>query len=98
MNTRIALIAVNEYGKRIGQSHHNARILDSVVLSIRIAREERKLSYNKLAVMFNLGKSTIQKICNYERRAQIPRGYKRVVQVLAEETRPTKEGNHPRKN
>ena len=79
---RIAIVAVNEDGYRIGQSHHNARISDYAVQCIRDAREERGLSYGKLASMFKLSKSTIQKLCNYERRAQIPRAYKKVTQYL----------------
>lgn len=81
---RIAIVAVNEDGYRIGQSHHNARISDYAVQCIRDAREERGLSYGKLASMFKLSKSTIQKLCNYERRAQIPRAYKKVTQYLCD--------------
>jgi ribosome-binding protein aMBF1 (putative translation factor) len=83
---RIAIVAVNEDGYRIGQSHHNARISDYAVQCIRDAREERGLSYGKLASMFKLSKSTIQKLCNYERRAQIPRAYKKVTQYLCDQT------------
>lgn len=82
---RIAIVAVNEDGYRIGQSHHNARISDYAVQCIRDAREERGLSYGKLASMFKLSKSTIQKLCNYERRAQIPRAYKKVTQYLCDQ-------------
>ena len=83
---RIAIVAVNEDGYRIGQSHHNARISDYAVQCIRDAREERGLSYGKLASMFKLSKSTIQKLCKYERRAQIPRAYKKVTQYLCDQT------------
>ena len=74
------IIAVNENGYRIGSSHHNARISDEVVEQIRDLHEEQGLGYRKLANMFGLTRSYVQKICNYERRAQTPLGYKTIRQ------------------
>ena len=72
------IVAVNELGYRIGMSHHNARIPDETIDKIRDLHEEEGVSYGKLAIMFNLHKSVIQKICNYERRAQTPDRYKTI--------------------
>ena len=64
---RIAIVAVNEDGYRIGQSHHNARISDYAVQCIRDAREERGLSYGKLASMF---KKVTQYLCDQAAEGQ----------------------------
>lgn len=72
------IIAVNEYGYRIGMSHHNAKIPEEVVEKIRDLHEDQGVGYRKLAQMFGLTKSCVQKICNYERRAQTPMGYKTI--------------------
>jgi DNA invertase Pin-like site-specific DNA recombinase len=70
-------VAVNEDGRRIGATHHNARIPDAVVARIRDLHEAHGYGYRRLAKMFNLNRSTVQKICNYERRGQIPAGWKK---------------------
>jgi hypothetical protein len=72
------VIAVNENGYRIGASHHNARIPDSVIDQIRDLHEEQEIGYRRLAKMFNLPRSCVQKICNYERRAQTPDRWKTI--------------------
>lgn len=72
------VIAVNEQGYRIGSSHHNAKIPDEIVDAIRDMHEDHGVGYRKLAVIFNLPRGTIQKICTYERRAQTPDRWKTV--------------------
>jgi DNA invertase Pin-like site-specific DNA recombinase len=72
------VIALNENGYRIGASHHNARIPDSVIDQIRDLHEEQEIGYRRLAKMFNLPRSCVQKICNYERRAQTPDRWKTI--------------------
>ena len=72
------LVAVNELGYRIGASHHNARIPDETIDQIRDMHEGQGISYDRLAVIFQLQKSCIQKICKYERRAQTPQRWKTV--------------------
>lgn len=75
---KTVIIAVNEQGYRIGSSHHNCRISDETVDRLRDLHEEELLGYRKLAKMFGLPRSVVQKICNYERRAQTPDRWKRV--------------------
>lgn len=72
------IVAVNEQGYRIGSSHHNCRLSDEVVDQIRDMHEDEGLGYRKIAKHFNLKRSTVQKICNYERRAQTPDRWKKV--------------------
>lgn len=76
---RIVIVTVNELGYRIGASHHNARIPQEVVDQLRDLHEDESIGYRRLAKMFNLSRSVVQKICNYERRAQTPDRWKRVV-------------------
>jgi predicted DNA-binding protein (UPF0251 family) len=64
-------VAVNEHGIRLGQYHHRAKLTDHEVELIRQLHEEG-LSYTQLAEKFDVGKSTIQDICTYRRRAQTP--------------------------
>lgn len=72
------VIALNDQGYRIGMSHHNAHIPDEIVDKIRDLHEDDGIGYGTLAKMFNLKKSCVQKICNYERRAQTPYAYKTI--------------------
>ena len=73
----VIVIALNESGRRIGETHHNAWISDEIVDRIR-DRHEDGLGYVALAREFNLSKNTVRKICTYERRAQTPARYVRV--------------------
>ncbi len=72
------IVAVNEQGYRIGSSHHNCRLSDEIVDQIRDMHEDLGIGYRKIAKHFNLKRSTVQKICNYERRAQTPDRWKKV--------------------
>jgi ribosome-binding protein aMBF1 (putative translation factor) len=79
LKRRVVIIALNDQGKRIGETHHNARITDVVVDRIRDRHEDDGLGYKALAAEFNLSVNTIRKICTYERRAQTPERWKRVI-------------------
>jgi len=78
------VVAVNENGYRIGSSHHNARISDDVVDKIRDLHEDEAIGYRRLAKMFNLTRSCVQKICNYERRAQTPDKWKTIREKVSD--------------
>ena len=75
---RTVIVALNESGRRIGATHHNATISDAVVDQIRDRHENDGLGYVALAREFNLSKNTVRKICTYERRAQTPARYIRM--------------------
>lgn len=76
---RVVILAFNDQGKRIGELHHNATIPDTIVDAIRDRHEDDGLGYKALAIEFSLSVNTIRKICTYERRAQTPSKWKRVV-------------------
>lgn len=72
------LVAFNEHGHRIGETHHNATIPDATINAIRDAHEDEGLGYRRLAARFGISKNVIAKICRYERRGQVPREWRRV--------------------
>ena len=72
------VIAVNERGYRVGETHQNAKISDLMVDQIRDRHEDEKCGYIQLSAEFGLALTTVRKICTYERRAQTPYAWKRV--------------------
>lgn len=72
------LVAVDERGYRVGSSHHNSTIPDAVVRAVRDAHEYDGRSYDWIAKHMGLGKSTVAKLCRYERRAATAARWKRV--------------------
>lgn len=68
---RRKLIPVNESGHRIGEGHHKAKLPDTVIKYIRDLHEYDGLGYRKIAKLLKIPRSTVQKICNYTRRAQV---------------------------
>jgi hypothetical protein len=72
------IVAVNEFGYRIGSSHHNCTVSDEVIDKIRDLHEDESMSYGKIAKLLNLSKNFVAKVCRYERRAQTPDRWKRV--------------------
>lgn len=73
-------VAVNERGYRIGQSHHNARLTDAEVDTIRKLHFDEKMSYPKIADKFEISRHTVLDICLFRRRADVPARWK-VVEV-----------------
>lgn len=71
-------VAVNEDGRRVGESHPRAKLKDCDVERLRQLREDTKVTYKELARMFNISYSSVQKICTYRRRAEWSVRYKRV--------------------
>jgi DNA invertase Pin-like site-specific DNA recombinase len=70
------LVALNEKGLRVGETHVNAKLTDAQVEQIREANTQG-VSYRLLADRFGHSKSAIAKICRYERRNQIPVNWKK---------------------
>ena len=66
------LVAVNENGVRVGESHPRVRLTDGEVELIRVLHEDAvaPLGYRKLAEIFEVSKRTIRDICAYRRRAE----------------------------
>ncbi len=69
--TRV-VVAINEKGRRIGDSHQRSRISNHDVDLMRELREEHKLSYKELAEKFDVSESLVKQICNYRIRSQTP--------------------------
>ena len=72
------LVGISEFGSRVGETHHRAKLTDHDVDLIRELREEHKLTYEALAEKFECSKSTIRDICRYRRRWQRPDRWKKV--------------------
>ena len=72
------LVAVNESGRRIGATHHNAVLSDALVDQMRNTHEDDGLGYKKISRELNLARTTVRKICTYERRAQTPARWKSI--------------------
>jgi hypothetical protein len=62
-------VGLSEYGKRIGETHPNARIPDVIVERIRDRHEYDRWGYVSLSREFGIALTTVRKICTYERRA-----------------------------
>lgn len=77
-NPRVVIVAYNESGIRIGETHHNARIPDVLVDRIRELHEDEGWGYVAISQELNLSLTAVRKICTYERRAQTPVRWKRV--------------------
>lgn len=92
----IVLVAVNENGVRIGESHPRVRLTDGEVELIRLLHEDEHepVGYRRLAAIFEVSKRTIRDICAYRRRAetvaawveprQLQRQRKKAVRISAE--------------
>jgi hypothetical protein len=74
--SRAIMVAVNDRGYRIGESHFNARIPDAVIDQIRERHEDDAISYAACSKEFSLSLPTVKKILLYQRRAQTPARWK----------------------
>lgn len=68
-------VGVNEAGRRVGESHQNAKLSDDDVRLILELHGYHGMGYKKLASKFDVGSACIQKICNGSRRARAPVRY-----------------------
>lgn len=69
------LVARNERGYRIGETHHRSTISDAIVNRLRDLHEYEKIALRELARMFELPYSTVWDICHYRVRTQLPRDW-----------------------
>lgn len=75
------MIAVNERGARVGETHHRAKLTDADIWQILELRDAG-LSYREIAEKFDdipggISKSTVRDIVKCRIRAQVPSGYRR---------------------
>ena len=69
-------VAVNSSGRRIGDSHHNAKLKTHEVDLIRELHEEHGLGYRRLSEKFEVSRSTIRDVCLYRIHCQTPDRWK----------------------
>lgn len=79
MEKIIRLVATNDRGMRIGETHHRAKYPDALVDKVRDMHEEQGMGYGAIAQALNLSKSIVREWCRYSKRAQTCEGWKRVV-------------------
>ena len=77
-------IAYADNGYRVGESHHQARIPDSVVRLIRDLREYDGLSYSQIAKRVGCSRQHVHRICTYVMRAAIPAEWRTVEQGVSD--------------
>lgn len=65
------LIATNETGYRIGETHHNSKYPDNTVEQVRLMREQDGKGYRAISKETGIPVRTVRDFCNYERRAQM---------------------------
>lgn len=65
-------IAVNEIGRRIGESHPKAKLTDRDIDLIRELHEGHGMGYKTIARKFETSPTTVAYICRYEVRCQTP--------------------------
>lgn len=70
------MIAVNDLGLAIGESHPRA-VLTNHEVDLLLELRAEGLSYGRLAVIFEVHKGTVAKICSGQRRAQFAVAFRR---------------------
>lgn len=72
------VVAVNERGNRMGETHHRAKLTDEQVETMRELHQQG-WGFKRLARAFNVSRETARDIVLYRRRAQLAVGWKVVV-------------------
>lgn len=83
------LIAINEIGRRVGQSHPQAKLTDrdvDLMLTLR-ALNSAIWTYDLLAEKFEVSKSQVRNICLGRKRCQLPADWKVVQRVASPEAK-----------
>lgn len=75
--TLVRTIAFNASGRRVGDTHHNARLTDAEVQLV-IELHGEGLGYGTLAAKFEVSKSLIRDICKGRARWQLPARWRKV--------------------
>ena len=70
-------IAVNDIGRRVGDSHHNAKLTDHEVELLRAMHGEG-WGYRRLAAKFEVSKSLARDIVKGKRRCQVATAWRTV--------------------
>lgn len=76
---RRVTIGFNDLGRRVGESHPKVKLSDDQVEAIRQLREDYKVPYRLICASVLVAKSTVEDICLYNTRGQMPIKTKRVL-------------------
>lgn len=79
MEKIIRLVATNDRGMRIGETHQRAKHPDALVDKVRDMHEEQGMGYGSIAKELGLSKSIVRDWCRYSLRAHSCANWKRVV-------------------
>ncbi|TXH33866.1 helix-turn-helix domain-containing protein [Zoogloea sp.] len=71
------IVAVNERGQRIGETHPQAKYSNGEV-SLLLSLRDQGLTYSQIAQACGIPKSTVAHICRGARRCQTPARYSMV--------------------
>ena len=71
------IVAVNERGQRIGETHPQAKYSNGEV-SLLLSLRDQRLTYSQIAQACGIPKSTVAHICRGARRCQTPARYSMV--------------------
>ena len=71
------IVAVNERGQRIGETHPQAKYSNGEVFLLLSLRDQG-LTYSQIAQACGIPKSTVAHICRGDRRCQTPARYSMV--------------------
>lgn len=72
------LVAVNENGYRIGESHHRSKLTDKQVDLARELHDAGVMGYDRLSRLFNVSRTCIKRVVKCETRWQIAAKFKKV--------------------
>jgi len=70
-------VGVNDLGRRVGESHHNAKLTDCDV-ELMLALHGEGWGYRRLAAKFECSRSLVRYIIKGRWRAQVATGWRRV--------------------
>ena len=68
-------IALNDIGRRVGDSHHNAKLTNSEV-DMLLEMHDAGWGYKRLSAKFDLSRSSVRNICKGKARCQTPSAWK----------------------
>ena len=85
-------MGVDAAGRRVGETHHNARLSDEVVRQLRDAHEYDGVGPGKLARLFEVPLDTVKKIIYYQRRVGVVARWRVIEEELDDDDRKEAEG------
>ena len=68
----VIVLDLNDLKRRIGESHHRAKLTNAEVEVIRQLHAEKAMGYRKLAQKFDVASCTVRNIIKLRTRVQMP--------------------------